>query len=134
MEAGWVTQQRQAAILYQTGCAPYTQAYASASIQTGNFLRVDQVYGNDVGGTANPFQVPFQTISAALLSADSGQTVYIYPGVYNESLTIPAGVSIRGASTASVFIRKANVTVSTTLMLPQNLQQKSILFFTNFDL
>jgi len=82
----------------------------------GNTLTVDSVYGNDTEGALNPYSKPFLTISAALSSATSGQLVFINPGTYNESLTIPNGVSINGASAQCVIIQKLNVTANTTLI------------------
>lgn len=40
----------------------------------------------------------FTTVTAALAAAVSGDTVYIRPGTYAESLTIPAGVTLIGAT------------------------------------
>lgn len=60
----------------------------------GNILRVDPVYGDDTGGARNGR--PYATINAALDEAISGDAVWIFPGTYNESFTIPAGVSVVG--------------------------------------
>jgi hypothetical protein len=61
---------------------------------------------------------PFQTISAALLSAVPGNEVFVSPGTYNQSstLVIPAGVSLRGANTQSVLIQNLGATNSFTLV------------------
>jgi hypothetical protein len=115
MQASWVTQQRQATILYPSQCCSNVQT-SLVVYPTGNYLHVDSVYGNDLLAAAAPFSVPFLTITAALAAASAGQTVFIYPGTYNESIVVPAGVSIRGASTASTFIKKTNVTTNTTLV------------------
>lgn len=49
---------------------------------------------------------PFLTVKKALSVATAGDAVYIYPGTYAEifPLTIPAGVSIKGAGIRSVKI------------------------------
>jgi hypothetical protein len=49
---------------------------------------------------------PFLTVKHALAVATNGTTVYIYPGTYTEQfpLTVPAGVSVRGAGIRSVKI------------------------------
>ena len=60
----------------------------------GNTLRVDSIYGNDSTGTLGG--PPFKTINAALSAASSGNVVWIFPGTYNESITIPTGVSVIG--------------------------------------
>jgi hypothetical protein len=82
----------------------------------GNTLTVDAVYGNDVSGTANPYVYPFLTISAALSNASSGQLVFVNPGTYNESITMPAGVSLNGAGAQAVVIQRLNVTSNVTLL------------------
>ena len=81
----------------------------------GNLLVVDQVYGEDALARLNPAKVPFKTITAALSIVSSGQTVFIRPGVYNESsLIVPNGVAIRGANTQTVIIQNLLATTSTT--------------------
>lgn len=83
---------------------------------TGNTLFVDAVYGNDALGASNPNAYPFKTISAALLSALSGNLVVVNAGTYNETLTIPNGVSLSGTGAQAVVIQKLNVTQDTTLI------------------
>jgi len=82
----------------------------------GNTLTVDSVYGNDTNATANPYSVPFLTITSALASAVSGNNVVINAGIYNESIVIPSGVCVTGASTQAVIIRQLGVTTNTTLV------------------
>jgi hypothetical protein len=50
---------------------------------------------------------PFLTVKHALDQAASGDTVYIYPGEYLEEfpLTVPAGVTVKGAGLRSVNIK-----------------------------
>lgn len=125
MQAGDLTLRRQAYALI-AGCQCITGAQGpqgppGTPSPTGNFLRVDAVYGNDTTAAASPYTLPFLTITAALAAATSGQTVFIYPGAYNEAITIPTGVSIRGASTQTTSIQLLNVTTNTTLVtLQQN--------------
>jgi hypothetical protein len=49
---------------------------------------------------------PFATITKALSIATSGDTVFIYPGTYTEifPLTVPVGVTVKGAGLRSVLI------------------------------
>jgi len=49
----------------------------------------------------------FRTIEKALSLASSGDTVYIYPGTYDEllPLTVPVGVTVKGTGIRSVKIR-----------------------------
>lgn len=83
---------------------------------TGKMLRVDSVFGNDTQAALNPFQYPFQTINAAITNASSGNTIFLYPGTYVESITVPSGVAIRGSSTQTTAIQRSGVTSSTTLV------------------
>lgn len=83
---------------------------------TGNTLTVDAVYGNDLSGAANPYVNPFLTISAALSNASAGQLVFVNPGTYNESIVVPANVSLNGAGAQAVVIQRLNVTSNTTLL------------------
>jgi hypothetical protein len=46
----------------------------------------------------------------------SGQLVYIQPGTYNETITIPTGVSVRGSDAKTVILQKSGVTGDTTLI------------------
>ncbi len=85
-------------------------------VPIGNTLRVDAVYGNDTTATANRYTAPFLTINAALAVVTSGEHIMVGAGIYNESITIPSGISIRGSSTQTCIIRKINVTADTTLV------------------
>ena len=82
----------------------------------GNTLRVDAVYGDDTAAAASRYSVAFQTINAALAVVASGEHVFINAGTYNESITIPTSVSLRGASVQTCIIRKLLVTTDTTLV------------------
>ena len=52
-------------------------------------------------------QSPFLTVKHALSQATAGDVIYIYAGEYAETfpLTVPAGVTVRGASIRSVIIK-----------------------------
>jgi hypothetical protein len=89
---------------------------AGAIQPIGNVLRVDSVYGNDTTAAADQYRLPFLTITAALALATAGQTVYIYPGTYNESITVPTGVAVRGINTQTVIITRTGVVSPTTLV------------------
>lgn len=56
---------------------------------------------------------PFLTIKYALSQAVSGDTIYIYPGTYEEifPMTVPAGVTIRGAGIRAVTIKPTAGTI-----------------------
>jgi hypothetical protein len=79
-------------------------------------LRVDQVYGNDTTANSSPYSQSFLTIGSALLKAQSDECVYIYPGKYNEILTLPSNVAVRGINLQSVVIQQLGVTSNTTVV------------------
>ena len=85
-------------------------------LQNGNLLIVDAVYGNNTTATADPTRYPFLTINSALSNVTSGQTVFVRPGTYNEKITMPAGVALRGANTQTVTVQQLNTTSNTTLL------------------
>lgn len=95
---------------------PYDLSLAS----TGNTLIVDQVYGNDTLGASSKYLYKFKTITAALTSASAGENVVVYPGTYNESLTIPDNVSLTGTAAQGVIIQKLGVVQDTSLIVVGN--------------
>ena len=67
------------------------------SVNTGNELWVDAVFGNDGTALVDRFDLPWLTIGAALGASASGDVVMVRPGTYAETgLTVPAGVSLIG--------------------------------------
>lgn len=82
----------------------------------GNTLTVDAVYGNDTTAALDKYGKPFLTITSALSNASAGQLVFVRPGTYNETLTIPANVSVSGASPQAVVIQQLNCASTTTLL------------------
>ena len=101
-----------------TGALGPTGAYGPL----GNVLRVDAVNGNDTLANAAPpyFSVPFASITAAMAKATSGQTIWVLPGVYDETVDIKAGVGVRGMNVQTTTIRKLNVASNTTLVTMRN--------------
>jgi hypothetical protein len=98
------------------GTSSLTGATGPAPDPIGNTLTVDAVYGNDTTAAANRYAKPFLTISAALALATAGQLVVMNPGTYNESITVPASVSLKGTGAQAVIIQKLGVTADTTLI------------------
>lgn len=88
----------------------------TSDLYTGNTLTVDAVYGDDTAAAADPNKTPFLTIQAALNAAASGDNVIVRAGTYNESLVIPANVSLTGEGAQAVVIQKLGVTANTTLI------------------
>ena len=82
----------------------------------GNTLRVDAVYGNDTTAALDRYNKPFLTITAALSAALAGENVLVGAGTYNESLTIPANVSVTGSGAQAVVLQRLNVASNTTLL------------------
>jgi hypothetical protein len=82
----------------------------------GRTLVVDSVYGSDVSGAASRYSYPFATINGAISNVSSGETIFVRPGTYIETITMPAGVALRGANTQTVTITRTNVTSNVTLL------------------
>lgn len=71
----------------------------------GNILYVSKNGSNANSGTRE--SDPFLTVKHALSQATTGTTVYIYPGDYEEifPLTVPVGVSVKGAGIRATKIK-----------------------------
>ena len=61
-------------------------------------LFVNTTTGNNATGTRGT-GLPYQTVTAALAAASEGDTLYIAPGSYSESITLGKGVNIVGTYT-----------------------------------
>ena len=69
-----------------------------STVDTGNTLWVDAVFGNDVTALVDRQDLPWVTILSALAAATSGDVVMVRPGTYVESaLTVPSGVALVSA-------------------------------------
>jgi hypothetical protein len=79
-------------------------------------LRVDQVFGNDTTAALAPSTKPFLTVGAAITAATSGQEVWVFPGFYHETITIPTGVSVRGKDALNTSIGITGATTNTTVV------------------
>ena len=82
----------------------------------GNYLRVDSIYGNDADAFLQPYTLSFKTIGAALASALAGQEVFVYPGVYNESVVIPVDVCLKGSDQLTTIIQVIDPESTTTVV------------------
>jgi hypothetical protein len=62
---------------------------------------------------------PFATIKHALAQTTSGDTVQIYPGIYEEifPLTVPVGVTVNGTGIRSVTVRPTDATKNNNAFL-----------------
>jgi len=99
----------------------YAESVATGAIEVaginiglsqGNIYYVAVNGADDNGGTHQ--QDPLSSVGRALDLASAGDTVYIYPGTYSETLplVVPAGVTVKGAGIRSVTIQPdSDVTV-----------------------
>ena len=62
---------------------------------------------------------PYGSLKYALSQATSGDTIHIYPGVYQEifPMTVPVGVTVKGHSIRSVNITPTVATASNDAFL-----------------
>jgi len=83
-----------------------------------NVWYVSDDSGSDTNTGHRPLD-PFKTLGHALMMADEGDTVYLLTGTYTEQfpLTIPPGVSIRGAGLREVFVQPTTATNTQTAFL-----------------
>ena len=86
-------------------------------LRQGNIYYVAE-NGDDTKTGDHP-QDPFASLEQALSVAGAGDTVHIYPGTYFENfpLSIPAGVTVKGAGIRSVDIRPTPATQSNDAFL-----------------
>ena len=99
----------------------------TASTITGNGINLTLPQGNifyvATNGSDSNAGVhennPFATIKYALSQATSGTTVYIYAGTYTEifPMTIPAGVTVKGAGIRAVNVQPTAGTISNDAFL-----------------
>ena len=79
-------------------------------------LRQGNIYFVSVNGddakTGTHLNDPFRTVRRALEVATAGDTVHIFPGVYEEQfpLEIPVGVTVKGQGIRSVFVKPTQAT------------------------
>ena len=76
------------------------------------------VNGND-SNDGNHQQGPYLTITKALSVAQSGDTIFVFPGTYTEitPLTVPVGVTVRGLDIRTVIIQPDPTTISNDVFL-----------------
>ncbi len=87
------------------------------ALRQGNIYYV--ALNGDDGNSGTHQNDPLSSIGRALDLAVAGDTVYIYPGTYSETmpLTVPSGVSIKGAGIRSVTVQPdSDLTVDVFLM------------------
>jgi len=74
------------------------------NLRQGNIFYVAENGSDSYSGTHQ--NDPYRTVKYALSQATSGDTVYIYPGTYEEifPITIPVGVTVKGSGLRAVKI------------------------------
>jgi len=111
----------------------YDKAIADP-IASATVLFVNVTTGNNATGTRGT-GLPYQTVTAALAAASEGDTIYIAPGTYAESITLSKGVNIVGTYTdqasASGPELRGNFAVSITGAGTQNWAVTNIRFTSN---
>lgn len=87
------------------------------TLRPGNTFFVSENGNNTRTGTHQ--NDPFATVAHALSVAQAGDVVYIYSGTYTETtpLTVPVGVTIKGAGIRSVTIQPAVGTITNDVFL-----------------
>lgn len=79
----------------------FTASGGGGSVAVGNSLFVNKS-GNDGTGTRNRMDLPFLTIGAAKSAASSGDTIFVFPGSYDEYDIMKNGVNLHFFNGASV--------------------------------
>jgi len=102
------------------------------TLSPGNTIYVS-VNGSDTNSGIHQ-HAPFRTVKQALSVATTGTEVVIFPGTYTEifPLTIPQGVSVRGAGIRSVTIQPTVGTNSKDAFLLNGETTVSFLTISNF--
>lgn len=98
----------------------YSMVKNPLTLNRGRTLVVDSVNGDDSIATIYPYSYPFRNVQTAINSSSPGDTVYIYPGNYEEAIDVKSGIAVRGINVQTVSIQKTNVTTNTTLAKMNN--------------
>ncbi len=69
------------------------QGILSSEVPTGNLLWVDKVNGMDAAAVRGRLTIPFRSLGAAKAAAQSGDTIMVMPGEYNERDLAKDGVN-----------------------------------------
>jgi len=109
----------------------YTNQLIASSIDTSGIevegvdlaLRQGNIYYVAVNGddtnTGDHILDPFQSIQTAISQSEAGDTIYIFPGEYEEQfpITVPTGVTVRGHGLRTVSVSPTNATDSNDAFL-----------------
>lgn len=72
------------------------RTFQSLNYKSNSIITVDVKNGNDSNGDGTLLS-PFATIAKAVTLAASGNSIYLFPGIYNEKVALPNYVSLIGA-------------------------------------
>ena len=117
--------------------ASYAPSAGATLTAYGQTLFVDATNGNDSTALLGRIDLPYKTISASVVAAQTGSTVYVYPGTYNDTNIFKDGVNyyfvngatIKPANTSSVFLVNNPVNdVNIDGALTVNTNQNGIVF------
>lgn len=78
-----------------------------SQLNTGNTLWVDGENGDDDFGSRGQFGYPYATIGGALADAQSGDTIHVRAGVYDERDLLRNGVNIYGPDADVIYTGSA---------------------------
>jgi hypothetical protein len=87
------------------------QGILSSEVPTGNLLWVDAVNGIDALAMRGRMTIPFKTLAAAKSAAQSGDTIIVLPGTYNDSDLAKHGVNWHFLNGATVFQNLTNASL-----------------------
>lgn len=93
-----------------------TGATAVTTESTGRVLTVDQIYGDDTLAATDKYLYPFLSVNGALSNVVAGETIFVRPGVYNETIQMVSGIALRGQNVQTVAIQQPDVSAFTTLL------------------
>lgn len=65
----------------------------NAAMPIGDITIVDQIYGDDATGAAQDLLKPFKTVTAARDASFSNTTIWVRPGIYDDTQILKAGVN-----------------------------------------
>jgi len=131
----------------------FTDSLVASSVDASNLevdgidltLRQGNVYYVAVNGddqkTGDHILDPFATISKAISESTAGDTIYVYPGEYQESfpIIIPQGVTLRGHGLRTVTVTPTSITQSNDAFLlngestVENLTVKDFFYNSSID-
>jgi len=91
-------------------------------VRLGRTVLVDAVFGADSTAAREDPRRPFQTISAAITAAISGNVVLVLPGTYDELVVCKSGVSVVGIDEARCILSRAAAVAETVVTMADSVE------------